>query len=494
MEKRNIIIVDSVTGVMNGNLRLLLESAKDYAIFTLDMERRVTSWNAGAELMLGYSEQEILGQSGDIFFVPEDRAKNAPEWETEKASKEGVAENERWHLRKDGSRFYGSGTSRPLYNDKGEQLGFVKIMRDMTEDKRREEALRASEERLRITMESATDYAIMTLDTEGNYTEWSKGAEQIFGFTEPEVLGKHTELIFTPEDREQEEAEKEITTARLKGRAEDERWHMRKDGSRLFMSGVMRPIYNDNVLIGYVKVARNITEQKLLEKKKDDFIGIASHELKTPVTSIKAYVELLQETLEQTEGESPALIQKLNNQVDRLGALIHTLLDTTMIAEGQLELHPETFDINQLLQEIADDMQNISKRHKLVLQREKVSRVKADRERISQVITNIISNAIKYSPAGGEVIITTKDDGNKVQVSVQDQGIGMSANTINNIFDRFYREGNPSIQTFPGIGLGLYIAAEIVKMHGGRIWAESEKGEGATFYFTIPGSPDHTKS
>lgn len=150
-------------------LRLLIESAKDYAIFTIDPERRVNGWNTGAETMMGYSEQEIIGQPGDIIFVPEDRAENAPENEIKNALKHGVAENERWHLRKDGRRFYGSGTVRPLYDHHGNFLGFVKIMRDLTESKRAQDALRESEERFRAIV-SQTSAGIFQADLEGKLT------------------------------------------------------------------------------------------------------------------------------------------------------------------------------------------------------------------------------------------------------------------------------------------------------------------------------------
>jgi two-component system, chemotaxis family, CheB/CheR fusion protein len=155
------------------------------------------------------------------------------------------------------------------------------------------EALRRSEERLRVTMESAVDFAIITTNTEGLIEEWNTGAERIFGYNAEDAKGKRADIIFTPEDKAAGIPDKEMQSAVEKGYAEDERWHIRKDGTRFFMSGVMRPIYNPQ-LTGFVKVARNITQQKLLEQQKDDFIGIASHELKTPITSIRIYAEILQ--------------------------------------------------------------------------------------------------------------------------------------------------------------------------------------------------------
>jgi two-component system CheB/CheR fusion protein len=470
------------------HLRLLIESAKDYAIFTQDMERKVNSWNSGAELMMGYTEKEILGQSGDIFFVPEDRAEGAPEKEAERAGKNAFAKNERWHLRKDGSRFYGSGTVRPLHDNTGKLLGFVKIMRDLTEDKRSEDALKRSEERLRITMESATDYAIMTMDTKGHYNSWSKGAELIFGFSEEEAVGKHTSLIFTPEDREAGADEDELNTAISEGRAEDERWHLRKDGSRVYMSGVMRTFFIAGKLAGFVKVARDMTERILLEQQKDEFIGIASHELKTPVTSIKAYAELLQEVFEEVaDTQSVEMISKLNMQVDRLIKLIHALLDTTRVSDGELPLHKQEFDLNALIVECMDDLQHLSKKHNIVLQLGDTKKLAADKDRIGQVITNLLSNAIKYSPDGGDIIVATMATESGVQLSVRDNGIGIPTDVKDKVFGRFFRVSSiPQVQTCPGMGLGLYIAEGIIHSHGGTISVESKQGEGSVFYFTLP--------
>ena len=246
-------------------MRLIIESARDYAIFTMDLERKVNSWNSGAEAMFGYTEEEIIGKSGDILFTPEDLKKDAPVTEATTALTKGIAENDRWHTRKDGTILYGSGLTTPLKDDAGTDIGFVKIMRDLTEKKRSDEALRASEERLRVTMESATDYAIITTSTDGIIEAWSLGAERVFGYSAEEVIGQPSHIIFTPEDVAAGAPEWEMRTAREEGRAPDERWHMRKDGSRFFMIGSMRPILNP-VLSGYVKVARDMTEQKQAEE------------------------------------------------------------------------------------------------------------------------------------------------------------------------------------------------------------------------------------
>ncbi len=380
------------------------------------------------------------------------------------------------------------GRNVPTYDGEGNILNWFGSATDIEELKQAEASLRDSRERMRITLESATDYAIITLDINGMITSWSKGAELIFGYREDEVKGVHTQIIFTPEDRAAGAAEKEMKQAADEGRAMDERWHLRKDGTRFYMSGVMAPIMNENTLSGFVKVARNMTEQKLLEQQKDEFIGITSHELKTPVTSIKIYADMLQQKFEAAKDVgNAALMQKLNGQVDRLTDLIRDLLDTTKIFEGQLPLHVERFSLEHLIGVRIEEWQRIAPDHKITLQSmggEKI--IAADPERIEQVLTNLISNAIKYSPENGDILITTEAKQQYVKVSVSDRGIGIPNNMIGRVFDRFFRVSNPTLQTYPGMGLGLYISAGIIKRHGGTISVESLEGKGSTFFFTLP--------
>ncbi len=346
--------------------------------------------------------------------------------------------------------------------------------------------LQRSEENLRILVDSIKDYAIITLDLQGTITGWNPGAAAMFGYSPEETIGRHFSLIFTPEDRSAGMPEHETAKALADGHADDERWHLKKDGTRIFLSGVTsRMSYGKE---GLVKIARDMTANRLLEQQKDQFIGIASHELKTPVTSIKAYAEVLQDMfLDANDHESAELMGKLDSQVDRLTALISHLLDTTQIAEGQLTFHPEVFDVNELISEHLTDLQRVTQKHKIMLHTNPLPPIRADRERIGQVLINLMSNAIKYSPDGGEILLTSEssDDGG-VMVKVKDSGIGISADATEKIFDRFFRTMNPKIHTFPGLGLGLYISGEIIKRHHGKIWVESRPGEGSTFYFTLP--------
>ncbi|MEP6683841.1 MAG: CheR family methyltransferase [Parafilimonas sp.] len=349
-----------------------------------------------------------------------------------------------------------------------------------------EEALRKSEERLRITMESAVDYAIINTDINGLIEGWNSGAEHTFEFTADEVIGKPGDIIFTDEDKAAGIPGKEMKTAREEGRAIDERWHRRKDGSNIFLSGTMRPIYNPE-LTGYVKVARDMTKQKLLEQQKDDFIAIASHELRTPVTSIKAYTELLRDINdEKSNSTENEMIAKLDEQVDRLVELIRSLLDTTTLSQGEFALLTERFDLTELVKERVEELKHIAADHTFKLLAKDNIFITADRRRIGEVLTNLISNAVKYSPKGGDIIIALEKTTAGVQVSVHDTGIGIPEDVKTKIFGRFYRVNNAQASTFPGMGLGLYIAASIITLHKGKIWVESNSNDGSTFYFSLP--------
>lgn len=231
----------------------------------------------------------------------------------------------------------------------------------------------------------------------------------------------------------------------------------------------------------------DITDQKESEQQKEDFIVVASHELKTPLTTIKAYTELLQEMCNAGDYASGApLVKKLSAQVDRLIVLVHALLDTTKIADGGLPLHMEEFDLKKLVKESAENLQQTTKLCHIIVQPQKKILINADRERIGQALNNLISNAIKYSPNGGNIIVNYGQTEEGVEVSVRDEGVGISKEMRAKVFDLFFRVNDAKANTFPGMGLGLYITYNIIQRHGGKIWVEGEQGKGSVFYFIIP--------
>ncbi|MBE7169143.1 MAG: PAS domain S-box protein [Williamsia sp.] len=479
---------------VNERMRLIVESAKDYAIFTLDLTRHVNSWNQGAQAMFGYTEEEILGQSGDILFVPEDREKEAPAWEAGTAQKEGRAENERWHSRKNGERFYGSGVVTLLHDNEGNVSGFVKIMRDLTQQKQAEKALLESEDQLRISEER---YRVALQSSEmaawdWNITEktivWNEQYYNLLGLPLNSLENNYIIRYVHPDD--QEKISKALVEAvKASGVLHEEFRVVRQDNKQQkWISIYGRVVARQNGHAArMVGVMYDITERKQLEQQKEEFIGIASHELKTPVTSIKAYGELLQEVFETDKDEQSAeMIRKLNSQVNRLNDLIGDLLDTTKISEGQLLLNLERFDLAGLIADRVDELEHLSHKHRLLFQPGAPVTVRADKERIGQVLNNLISNAFKYSPQGGDITISYEVLDHEVRLSIADQGIGIPKDMEDKVFNRFFRIRHPQANLFPGMGLGLYISAGIIRRHRGMIGVKSNQDRGSVFYFTLP--------
>lgn len=220
-------------------------------------------------------------------------------------------------------------------------------------------------------------------------------------------------------------------------------------------------------------------------------MAIASHELKTPVTSVKGYIQLLQRRLHTASDEQAAsLLAKMDARMNKLVTLINELLDVTTIEAGKLHWRTEAFDLEALVRESVEDAQQITQQHQIHIEGALPTLVFGNPERIGQVLTNLLSNAIKYAPQAEAVQVTLRAEKDAAIVGVQDFGIGIAPSKQEHLFERFFRVSGPEHTMYPGLGLGLYISAEIVKRQGGRMWVESREGEGSTFFFTIPFAPE----
>lgn len=364
------------------------------------------------------------------------------------------------------------------------------FFKNITERKLTEAALKESEERYRIALTSA-EMAAWDWDVTADSIVWNDQHFKLLG-TEPGDtpinLAFFQQFIYTEDfDRLGKRLSNAVTTG--------EPFHMefrikRADtGEIRWMNGYGRAVaWADGKTTRMVGVMYDITIQKNLERQKEEFISIASHELKTPVTSIKTYAEIMYEQFtEQGDEHNAGLMHKLDTQVDRLAHLVSALLDTSRISEGQLQLNLEQFDLDNLIEERIEELRRLTQKHTIQFSKDNIPPVTADRERISQVLTNLISNAIKYSPGGGEILITSRSTApGEIKVSVQDHGIGIPGEMQARVFERFFRIGNPQISTYPGMGLGLYISSGIINRHGGSINVESTPGRGTTFSFTLP--------
>jgi two-component system CheB/CheR fusion protein len=381
-----------------------------------------------------------------------------------------------------------------MHNEGDKRARILLAIGNITERKRAElslynslEQLRESEERLRVAMAAGKmgtwDWNVLTGEI-----LWSPDHNRMFGIPADRHYGTYQEFFqyIHPADREKVAVLMQKAIENHKDFAMELR-SLHANGHITWIAAFGRVVYDDedgaHRMIGTVI---DITERKKLETQKEDFIGIASHELKTPVTSIKSYTQLLQEMLKiSNDRESVEIIEKLDRQVDRLSHLIADLLDITRIGEGQMVMHSELLDINVVIHEIAELMQRTTLKHMIELELQTLPPVKIDRERIGQVLINLLGNAIKYSPDGQRIIISTELTGGMVRVNIKDFGIGMTEDTRHKIFERFFRARDNNIQTYPGLGLGLFIASDIIKKHGGEIGVESEREKGTLIFFTL---------
>ena len=370
-------------------------------------------------------------------------------------------------------------------NNKGRVMLAIE---DITQRKLSEKQLKESEENFRLLVQNSADI-ITVFGADGTIQYQSESVYRILGYSPSETVGKNIffDSFVHPEDRSLKEAmfKRALATPQENIMAEFRLRH--KNGTYRIIEAVCINQLNDLRIRGIVANYRDVTEKRKLEKQKEEFIGIASHELKTPVTSIKAYTEILREKFREANDDvSAELARKMEHQVDRLTHLITELLDTTKISEGQLQFEESYFDMNALINEVVDEMQLAAHKHKLTVKLKMVPQAWGDRERISQVVTNLISNAIKYSPKQNSVVISSSADEENITVSVQDFGIGIANDIKDKVFNRFFRANEGHFKSFPGLGLGLYISSEIIKRQNGKIWVESEKDKGSVFSFSLP--------
>lgn len=343
-----------------------------------------------------------------------------------------------------------------------------------------------SDERFRALIEKSSD-AIALVTPKGKVTYASPGTEGLMGYT-PEEFKKLTNPfdLAPPDDR------KLVTKLFAKllkkpGSTEHAIYRvLHKNGKHIWIESAMTNLLNDPNVKAIVINYHDITERKLLESQKNDFISIATHELKTPVTSIRAYAQVLQSRF-QKEGNTKAveMLSKMDAQLKKLTGLIGDLLDVTRVDGGKLQFHEGVFDFNDLVSEIIEEMKLTTTKQLIVKKLAETKIVDGDRDRIGQVITNLLSNAIKYSPHNEKIIVTTSENKKEITLRIQDFGIGIAKSQLDKVFERFFRVGDAE-DTYAGLGLGLFISSEIIKRHGGRIWVESAGEKGSTFCFTLP--------
>ncbi len=492
------------------SFRLLVNSVKDYAIFMLDREGYIATWNLGAELIKGYKPKEIIGKHFSIFYPEEDIQRNKPGYELEVATEVGRFEDEGWRLRKDGSRFWANVVITALRDETGILRGFGKVTRDLTDRKEAEEVLRRSEERFRLIVEVVEDYAIFMIDPKGYIESWNAGAEHIKGYRANEIIGKHFSIFYPEEDIQRDKPGYELKVAAEVGRFEDEGWRIRKDGSRFWANVVITAVRDkDGVLRGFGKVTRDLTDRKLAEEQrlrlareqvarteaeaanraKDEFLATISHELRTPLNAILGWGRLLRNAQLDENGIARGL-----NTIERNAKLqvqlIDDLLDVSRITSGKLRLTVIPLQLPPIIEAAVDAIRPAAEAKNIRLEMMLDSNsglVSGDPDRLQQVVWNLLSNAVKFTDKGGRVQVRLEHLNSHVEVTVSDTGKGIAPEFLPHVFDRFRQADSSITRLHGGLGLGLAIVRQLVDIHGGSVSAESPgEGQGATFSFQLP--------
>lgn len=256
-------------------------------------------------------------------------------------------------------------------------------------------------------------------------------------------------------------------------------------GRKIMLLNARRIVLEENKTQLILLAIEDITEKRNLEKRKDEFLGMASHELKNPLTSIKAYLQILEKRL-VTDQENINFLSRIDRQADKMYSLISDLLDIRKIEEGKLVFEKEIFELTGFIKKVVAEFQLLTDKHDIIFKDSEKMQIVGNKDRIEQVIINLLTNAIKYSPEGKTIIIRVKKKKNTVEVSVQDFGIGIAQSKQKYLFSPYYTEEVKETGRNVSAGLGLFIASEIVKRHGGKMWLQSKKGKGSTFFFALP--------
>jgi PAS domain S-box-containing protein len=476
-------------------LALLVNQARDYAIFMLDPTGVVQTWNPGAERMKGYSRDEIVGRHFSVFYTDEDRARDHPADELRIAVRDGRYEEEGWRVRKDGSRFWANIIITALHGDDGELVGFGKVSRDLTA--RRELA------EFRRLVSNVRDYAIFMLDPAGYILSWNTGARQLKGYEPEEIIGRHFSSFYTTEDRARNHPAFELEVAVREGRYEEEGWRVRKDGTMFWASVTITAIRDEGGrLTGFAKVTRDLTERKRSEdalqaaveelravnEELDRFASVAAHDMTDPLRTISGFAEVLVET-DPTPEERDKYTRHILDSSLRLSAMLQGLL--AYARAGRTAVRGEVVELAGVVEKVRDDLAISIRgsRAELIADLPSDAAVVAAPDDLRIVLQNLISNAIKFGdPLAAVVVVEAERADQGWVVSVRDNGPGIAAQDQERIFGAFER--GPTGGGQGGYGLGLAICQRLIERQGGTIGVASEPGEGARIWFNLPGVRD----
>ena len=489
--------------------RTLVNSITDYAIFMLDADGRISSWNVGAERSKGYKAFEILGEHFSLFYSVEDRQAGIPARALRIAATEGRYETEGWRIRKDGSRFWAHVVIDPIVDPSSLRVvGYAKITRDLTERKRSADALLQSEQQFRILLQSVTDYAIYMLDSGGNVVSWNAGAERIKGYAPEEIIGRHFSTFYTEEDRAAGLPAQSLAAAARDGRYEREGWRVRKDGTRFIAHVVIDAIRNDfGEVIGYAKVTRDITErvqtqaelqqaqQTLFHVQKLESIGQltggVAHDFNNLLTAILGSLDLLRKRL-PADPRSETLLGNAVAAAERGSVLTQQML--SFARRQELRLKP--VDLPKLVANMKDLLERTigPSIHIAMNVDPGLPFVQTDSNQLESALLNLVLNARDAMPRGGRITISGNETwagpqdkrglaiGHYVVLAVADTGTGMDASTLARAAEPFFTTKGVG----KGTGLGLSMVHGLAEQSGGKLEITSKPNTGTRIDIWLP--------
>ena len=493
---------------IEGRYRLLVDAIIDYAIFMLDPDGTVSSWNSGAQRSKGYSREEILGEHFSRFYLPEDRAAGLPERALATAASEGRFESEGWRIRKDGSHFWAHVIIDAIRDPSGQLLGYAKITRDLSERKLAQADLQRSEEQFRLLVQSVTDYAIYMLDPEGTVASWNLGAQRIKGYRPEDIIGQHFSTFYTDEDRLSHMPEQALEMAAKEGRFEKEGWRVRKDGTRFWANVIIDAIRDHHgTLLGFAKITRDITEkreaQRALEQTRQELFqaqkmeavgqltGGMAHDFNNLLMAVLGSLEIARKRALQGRNIIP-LIDNAIQGAQRGAGLTQRML--AFSRKQELKLQPT--DIYDLVRGMTDLLQRaigpsiaVQTSFPLVL-----PKALSDANQLESALLNLAVNARDAMPDGGALMIAAKartvaagdiadlKPGRYICLSVTDEGEGMDAETLEKATAPFFTTKGIG----KGTGLGLSMVAGVMGQSGGKLVLESAIGKGTTAVLWLP--------
>jgi PAS domain S-box-containing protein len=495
-------------------IQLLVDAIVDYAIFMLDPNGHVVSWNSGAARLKGYTSEEITGEDFSIFYTSEDRANGLPQKALETARETGRFSAEGWRVRKDGSRFWALVVIDVIRDEEGDLVGFAKVTRDITERQAAHENLLQSERSYRQLIEAVIDYAIFQLDASGYIATWNPGAEQIKGYEPEEIIGKHFSVFYTEEDRKAEVPQRALAEAAEKGRFEAEGWRVRKDGTTFWASVVIDRIDDDGGnLVGFAKVTRDISDRKqaqdqlrevqaqLVASQKLEAVGQLSggiaHDFNNLLMIVIGNLETAERHSRQLAGNGN-LVRALSYA--KRGAQRAAALTSRLLAFSRRQaLDPRPVNLNNFLNGLQEFLQRtLGERIEVqTVGSAGLWSVEVDANHLESSIVDLAINARDAMPEGGkltvEAVNVSSDEeyfrlnpelppGQYVVLCVTDTGSGMTPETLGRAFEPFYTTKEPG----QGTGLGLSQVYGFVKQSGGHVKIYSEVGHGTTIKIYLP--------